>query len=120
MQHLNRIEHAVLTQALALVATRATSKQDTATIATLGKRLANTQPSDGDRTLRPVCGRCGSVEVSVDGACRWDDDASAWSLQSTFDDDGHCDGCEGECRIKWVPVSSKDADATTKTKNQEI
>lgn len=112
MQHLNLIEHTLLTRALVLVAAQVTATQEAAAIATLAARLANTPPSDADRTQRPVCDSCGSGEVSVDGACRWDVEASAWSLQSTFDDDGHCDDCEGECRIKWVPVSGVAAGPT--------
>lgn len=120
MQNLDRIEHAVLTRALALVAAQAESTQDKSAIATLDRRLANTTPSDLDRSQQPVCDTCGISDVSVDGACRWDEDACAWSLQSTFDDDGHCDDCGGECRIKWEPVSSKNAEATAKTKSEEV
>ncbi|NLF19587.1 MAG: hypothetical protein GX595_20345, partial [Lentisphaerae bacterium] len=90
---------------LVLAAEQATATQEAAAIATLAARLANTPPSEADRRQSPVCDHCGSDNVSVDGACRWDGDAFAWSLQSIFDDDGHCDDCCGECRIKWVPVS---------------
>lgn len=105
MQHLNAAEQALLSRALALIAEQATDTPAADAVARLAARLANTPPSEEDRSLRPACLGCGGENVSIDGACRWDEHAAAWVLSSIFDFDGHCDDCGCQRRIDWVPVA---------------
>lgn len=69
------------------------------------------QPVEAGERRRPVCDRCGGTDVSSDGAVRWDEATGDWVLSSVFDDDGHCDDCASECRIRWVQVPATPAKA---------
>lgn len=39
-----------------------------------------------NKKVHVVCPRCGSPDVVVDAAARWDFDAQAWTLSSTYDE----------------------------------
>ena len=49
----------------------------------------------------PVCGRCGSPNISADAAARWDHEKQDWTITNVFDKGHSCDDCGGECRIEW-------------------
>jgi hypothetical protein len=56
---------------------------------------------------KPVCRNCGSDNVCIDAAARWDNELQDWKLSGTHDS-GHCDNCEEEFkRLDWVPVENK-------------
>lgn len=53
--------------------------------------------------LRMVCGTCGSDDVSRDAWDDWDVTTQDWVLRTVFDY-AHCHACEGETRIREIPV----------------
>lgn len=52
----------------------------------------------------PVCATCGSADVSTDAWGSWNIDRQVWELENAFDY-SHCNNCEGECDLKWYPIT---------------
>lgn len=51
-----------------------------------------------------VCGTCGSEDVLSDAYAEWDVGKQEWVLSATFDKGAYCNNCDGECRIKAIPL----------------
>jgi hypothetical protein len=66
-------------------------------------------PSKDEPKIRMVCEVCGSDEVMRDAWAVWNEDLQEWELGDIFDH-AQCDRCEGETRIKEVPIEDEDED----------
>jgi len=53
-----------------------------------------------------VCSTCGSDEVNRDAWAEWDEDRQEWVLSAVFDN-GYCQVCEGDSRLKEVPLKKR-------------
>jgi RNA polymerase subunit RPABC4/transcription elongation factor Spt4 len=63
---------------------------------------------------KPICPHCGSDELCVDAAARWDHRRQEWVVTSEFLDQNHCDGCgEDDVKIEWIEVSARRSTANT-------
>jgi len=52
---------------------------------------------------KPICSTCQSDDVLVDAWAAWNANTQAWELDNTFDN-AHCNKCDGECSLEWVPA----------------
>lgn len=48
--------------------------------------------------IKKCCKYCGSENVSIDAAARWNVDTQAWELAALFDN-SDCDDCGGQTTI---------------------
>lgn len=54
--------------------------------------------------FKAVCKRCGSEDVAVDCAARWNKTAQAWEITTIFDKGAGCDACGAEDCIELKPL----------------
>jgi hypothetical protein len=53
----------------------------------------------------PVCSACQSDDIVSHAIAQWSNESQEWQLASTFDQPAHCNGCNGPCRIVWLPLN---------------
>jgi hypothetical protein len=54
---------------------------------------------------KPTCPHCGSDDICIDAAARWDVDNQKWVLTHEFLEQNNCDGCEEpDIEFVWVDV----------------
>lgn len=58
--------------------------------------------------IKIVCAKCGGISVCRDATVRWDVLQQDWTL-SGVQDQGYCDDCNGEARLKEVPLTAEEA-----------
>lgn len=53
---------------------------------------------------KPICATCKTDDVRRDAFASWDVETQSWELSETYDY-SHCNNCEGEARLEWVPAT---------------
>ena len=53
--------------------------------------------------LTPVCSGCQSDDIIASATVQWSNESQEWELASTFAQPAHCNHCNGQCDIMWLP-----------------
>jgi hypothetical protein len=68
----------------------------------------------GDQTRRhamlssrstPVCGHCRSDDITCVATAQWSNEKQEWELANTFARPAHCNTCNRDSEIVWLPLS---------------
>ena len=57
-----------------------------------------------EECINIVCAECGSNDVLLNAAVRWDMEAQEYIVANIFNDGHSCNYCDSGCRIKEVPA----------------
>lgn len=60
--------------------------------------------SPSGKKIRIVCAHCGSTDVVVDSFSKWDEETQEFVTTFVSDKGHYCNDCDGECRIKEIPL----------------
>lgn len=52
--------------------------------------------------VKPVCGVCGSDDITLDGFATWNTEKQEWVLSQTYEDNFWCNKCDDGLRGKEV------------------
>jgi hypothetical protein len=88
-------------------------KQDAAPDARQDHRQDNRQeraepaPRRAARSSRatPVCGHCRSDDITCMATAQWSNEQQEWELANTFDRPAHCNTCDRDSGIVWLPLN---------------
>jgi len=50
--------------------------------------------------VHQVCELCGTTDITMEAAVRWDAAAQEWRVSTVYDKSGHCDACDADVRVK--------------------
>ena len=53
----------------------------------------------------PVCSQCGSDDIISQATAQWSNEKQEWELANTFAQPAHCNGCNRDCEIVWMPLN---------------
>ena len=53
----------------------------------------------------PVCGHCRSDDITCMAVAQWSNEQQEWELASTFDRPAHCNTCNRDSEIVWLPLN---------------
>jgi hypothetical protein len=53
----------------------------------------------------PVCGRCRSDDITCVATAQWSNEKQEWELANTFDRPAHCNTCNRDSEIVWLPMN---------------
>jgi hypothetical protein len=51
----------------------------------------------------PVCSNCQSDDIIGHATVQWSNESQEWELASTFAQPAHCNHCNSQCEIMWLP-----------------
>jgi len=53
----------------------------------------------------PVCGHCRSDDITCVATAQWSNENQEWELANTFDRPAHCNTCNRDSEIVWLPLN---------------
>lgn len=53
----------------------------------------------------PVCGHCRSDDITCVATAQWSNEKQEWELANTFDRPAHCNSCNRDSEIVWLPLN---------------
>jgi len=53
----------------------------------------------------PVCGHCRSDDITCVATAQWSNENQEWELANTFDRPAHCNTCDRDSDIVWLPLN---------------
>jgi hypothetical protein len=53
----------------------------------------------------PVCGHCRSDDITCVATAQWSNEKQEWELANTFARPAHCNTCNRDSEIVWLPLS---------------
>lgn len=53
----------------------------------------------------PVCGHCRSDDITCVATAQWSNEKQEWELANTFDRPAHCNTCNRDSEIVWLPLN---------------
>jgi hypothetical protein len=53
----------------------------------------------------PVCGHCRSDDITSMATAQWSNEKQEWELANTFAQPAHCNTCNQDCEIVWLPLN---------------
>jgi hypothetical protein len=52
----------------------------------------------------PVCSTCQSDDIIAHATAQWSNETQEWELTNTFGLPAHCNRCNTNCGIAWLPL----------------
>jgi hypothetical protein len=53
----------------------------------------------------PVCGHCRSDDITCVATAQWSNEKQEWELANTFARPAHCNSCNQDSEIVWLPLN---------------
>ena len=53
----------------------------------------------------PLCGHCRSDDITCVATAQWSNEKQEWELANTFDRPAHCNSCNRDGEIVWLPLN---------------
>lgn len=53
----------------------------------------------------PVCSHCRSDDITCVASAQWSNEKQEWELANTFARPAHCNTCDRDGEIVWLPLS---------------
>ncbi len=53
----------------------------------------------------PVCSHCRSDDITSQATAQWSNEKQEWELANTFDRPAHCNSCNRDGEIVWLPLN---------------